>query len=394
MHTLVTGGLPHTHSTGEPDPVDIDRPSSRVDVDRAAPVRVSREPAGSTSGTAKAQALCDITAAVLAAVRSADHAGITVTERHRAKSGAPRRVRTQARTDVLRRLDELQTELQQGPCLTTLREPPNVSIADTEADQRWPAFAARATELGIRSVLSLPLLVEHDSLVTFNLYACTPNAFTDTDETIVRMLTTHVAEALQETDDWDHLSRTVARNAVIEQAKGVLMARDTLTDAQAFDQLSRTSRLTGIELADSACLLVTESAHPPTASRHNGTPTPLRRSGFPQGRLQTSVSQPTATTVVLHVTGDLDLLTAPSLWQALQPPLAGAPRRIVIDLTGVSFLGVAGLRMLGGIERYATAVGIGLRLVPGSHCAEHALRVSGLWSQFVCCPDLENATTG
>lgn len=49
---------------------------------------------------------------------------------------------------------------------------------------------------------------------------------------------------------------------------------------------------------------------------------------------------------VLFVEGDIDLATAPALEEAAAAARTSAGRALVIDLTGVTFMGSAGLRVL------------------------------------------------
>src|SRR5690242_4189156 len=54
-------------------------------------------------------------------------------------------------------LDESQYATAEGPCLHTLRTGQPVAIPDMSTELRWPAYMARARELGLRRSLSLPL---------------------------------------------------------------------------------------------------------------------------------------------------------------------------------------------------------------------------------------------
>jgi anti-anti-sigma factor len=49
---------------------------------------------------------------------------------------------------------------------------------------------------------------------------------------------------------------------------------------------------------------------------------------------------------VLHVTGDVDLATAPALRQLLERPIADPACHIVVDLSAVTFMDCTGLRPL------------------------------------------------
>ena len=51
-------------------------------------------------------------------------------------------------------------------------------------------------------------------------------------------------------------------------------------------------------------------------------------------------------TAVVAVRGDVDLYTAPRLWETIDAAIAGTPHELVIDLSGVSFLDSSGLSVL------------------------------------------------
>ena len=49
---------------------------------------------------------------------------------------------------------------------------------------------------------------------------------------------------------------------------------------------------------------------------------------------------------VVRVQGEVDLYTAPQLWETLDAAIAGTPHELVIDLSDVSFLDSSGLSVL------------------------------------------------
>lgn len=51
-------------------------------------------------------------------------------------------------------------------------------------------------------------------------------------------------------------------------------------------------------------------------------------------------------TVVLRVSGDLDMLTAPALTEAIQAATRHAPTALIVDLSTVRFLASAGMTLL------------------------------------------------
>lgn len=76
--------------------------------------------------------------------------------------------------------------------------------------------------------------------------------------------------------------------------------------------------------------------------------------------------------------GDIDMLTAPTLDDALSIAARRHARLIVIDLDEVSFLGAAGLATLANARDTAHHAGSALCLAGGTRAALRALQISGL----------------
>jgi anti-anti-sigma factor len=81
--------------------------------------------------------------------------------------------------------------------------------------------------------------------------------------------------------------------------------------------------------------------------------------------------------VVLAVVGDVDLLTTDELTERLRETVAVPNRVVVLDLTGVRFLGSAGLAALLAGADAANAGGIEFRLVANSRGVLRPLDVTG-----------------
>lgn len=106
------------------------------------------------------------------------------------------------------------------------------------------------------------------------------------------------------------------------------------------------------------------------------------------GRVDWSVSG----VVVVHLAGELDVATASRASELIRPRLSAAGVRVlVLDLSGLSFIGSAGLSVLVDTQTRARASDIALRLITGSQCVDRALEITGLRSDFVCVPDLQSA---
>ena len=142
-----------------------------------------------------------------------------------------------------RRVDQLQYELQEGPCFDALREHEVVRAGDLPHDERWPRWGkAVADELGVHSSLSYRLFVTDDTLGSMDLYSKEVDAFDDDDLLHGQALAAHVAVAVAAAQDADNLQRAVTNRTVIGQAEGILMERFDISAERAFDVLRRVSQ--------------------------------------------------------------------------------------------------------------------------------------------------------
>lgn len=90
------------------------------------------------------------------------------------------------------------------------------------------------------------------------------------------------------------------------------------------------------------------------------------------------VNRPGRDVVVVTVSGEVDALTAPRLAELVQHRLLARPSLLVVDLSAVAFLGVAGLGVLLRFAAEATARGVELRIVTGqSPVVQRILDVTG-----------------
>ncbi|WP_104180782.1 GAF and ANTAR domain-containing protein [Arthrobacter sp. B0490] len=146
------------------------------------------------------------------------------------------------------RIDALQMETGEGPCLEAAYEHRTIRVPDMEAERRWPLFARRATEAGARGMLSIQIWVKGDDLGALNLYSYEANAFTDESENIGLLVASHAAVAFAEAEKTRQLSEAIDSRDLIGQAKGILMERHKITGAQAFIVLSLASQRTNTKL--------------------------------------------------------------------------------------------------------------------------------------------------
>ena len=187
------------------------------------------------------------------------------------------RFRTPAATDDrARAADALQYELGSGPCVDAIVNNAIYNPSDLATDPRWPDFGPRVVaEHGFSSMLSYRLSFEtpidgHEMIAGLNIYGATPGAFSDTDQALGLLLSTHAAIALvaaTERERSHQLRQALDSNREIGVAIGVLMTQHQLTREQAFDLLRIASQDTNRKLhhlaqdvADTGTLDVTRSS--------------------------------------------------------------------------------------------------------------------------------------
>lgn len=152
-------------------------------------------------------------------------------------------------------VDDGQYKLDEGPCLQAMRDQRVLRFDVDEAEERWPEFVADARANDVRSFLAAPLMLRGESIGALNLYSSKPSGFTALDDVLIALFTGQAsiavanakmyADAVQLTQQ---LQEAIASRSIIEQAKGVLMAREGFDADEAFQQLKRDSQHRNVKL--------------------------------------------------------------------------------------------------------------------------------------------------
>jgi anti-sigma B factor antagonist len=95
--------------------------------------------------------------------------------------------------------------------------------------------------------------------------------------------------------------------------------------------------------------------------------------------------------LLVRVGGDVDMLTAPRLYTAVEACLADGCRALVIDLRDVAFLASSGLAALVEARRAAERLATPLRLVATTRVVTRPLAATGLMDAFEVCDSLSKA---
>ncbi|HEY2165825.1 MAG TPA: GAF and ANTAR domain-containing protein [Jatrophihabitantaceae bacterium] len=202
-------------------------------------------------------------------VPGAEYAGVTL-----GHSG--QRFTTVAATDELvTRVDEIQYELNSGPCVDALLDATTYKVGDLRTDPRWQEFGRRAVErTGIVSMLSFRLYHERngDLITGLNMYSHQAEAFDFTSETIGLLIATHgavVAERAEAQQKAQNLAVALQNSREIGVAMGILMNAGRITKDQAFDLLRIASQHTHRKLAEIAAEVAQTGLLPAVPNRRS-----------------------------------------------------------------------------------------------------------------------------
>ena len=166
-------------------------------------------------------------------------------------------------------IDAAQYREGKGPCLNAWRENRVIRVPRMEDKAaEFPAFVAACRQHGVQSTLSLPMRAGTVALGAVNLYARVEDGFSDDDESLGTELAAAGAAVLQNVSAyWTAFDLSVQLNealesrAVIEQAKGILMAQSAGLGADtAFDLLRQASQRENLKLRDIAARIVDRQA--------------------------------------------------------------------------------------------------------------------------------------
>lgn len=153
---------------------------------------------------------------------------------------------------LVAKLDTLQSEVNEGPCLSALREHRTVLIKDMATEPRWPRFCDAAIGYGARSLLSFQLYVTSRNLGALNLYGDEAEAFPEDAVFTGELLAQHASVALFGSAAEAQFDDALSTRDVIGQAKGIIMERFDLEAFAAFDLLRKLSQESNERLVDVA----------------------------------------------------------------------------------------------------------------------------------------------
>lgn len=191
-------------------------------------------------------------------VHGAEDAAISLVHRSRT-------VETPAATsERALKVDEIQYELGQGPCLSAIWDEEVVSCPNLEAEDRWGDWAPRTVrETEIRSMLSFRMFTQKDRVGALSLYSTQPHAFTGVDVESGISLAAHTAIAVVTARHDENMDIALDSRSLIGQATGIVMVCYDIDAVRAFAVLKRISQQTNVKLHEVAAEL-TRTRHLPS----------------------------------------------------------------------------------------------------------------------------------
>lgn len=161
-----------------------------------------------------------------------------------------------ASDDLPKRVDALQYQLDEGPCLDAAVGPAVLLSDDVAVDERWPRFGpACAASTGARSMLSLRLPVGGEDHAAINYYSSEVGAFTHADVTVASVLVPLAALAVEahlREHDRENLMQALTTSRQISTAVGIILSTHHLESGPAFELLRRASMDLNRKLRDVA----------------------------------------------------------------------------------------------------------------------------------------------
>ncbi len=182
--------------------------------------------------------------------------------------------------DLAEALEEAAPQLWSGPSLEVLAGGEPVRTADLAGDGRWPTLAGLPALAGVKSLLCVP--VEGPAGPAGTLTAVRrPGRPWPAQEVeslhiyagVVASLVRTSAGAERDAQIISQLEHALHHRVVIEQAKGILMEREQLGPAGAFDRLRKAARARRRRVSEVAAEVVAGDPLPPP-SNGNGSPPP------------------------------------------------------------------------------------------------------------------------
>ncbi len=178
-------------------------------------------------------------------------------------------------SEAMRVLELFELQAKEGPCLQCYLSGRPVMNQDLAiANSPWPRFAAEAIMTGYHSVHALPMRLRGTVIGALNLFHLgadeMPSAEVDAAQALADAATIAILQhraALEAQVINQHLQSALESGLVIEQAKGMVAERESVSIEQAFSALRTHARNHNLRLVDVAEAVISGSLSPSALDR-------------------------------------------------------------------------------------------------------------------------------
>lgn len=160
-----------------------------------------------------------------------------------------------------------QDRIDAGPCRAAFMANEVRVVADVRDAGRWFEYEQRAVELGLRSVLAVPMNAWGETIGVMDIYREEPGPWSPDDIEVAEIVTAmgsgyvlHANQLRTQHELAYQLQAALENRDVIGQAKGILMARHGIDAKTAFERLRTASQENNVKLRDIAHQLVAAEA--------------------------------------------------------------------------------------------------------------------------------------
>ena len=170
-------------------------------------------------------------------------------------------------------LELVQLHMDEGPCLDAIRDNVTIRCPDLETEhERWPIFCDSALKIGFRRVVAVPLRVNGRNLGGLNLFGHESGPLSDDRVLLAQGLTQlaalaifHQQSARSNAALAEQLQHALTSRVAIEQAKGIIAERFSISLEAAFDRIRRYARDHNLKLGDVSAGVISGEISPSRA---------------------------------------------------------------------------------------------------------------------------------
>ncbi|MFC4018703.1 GAF and ANTAR domain-containing protein [Micromonospora sp. GCM10011542] len=150
-----------------------------------------------------------------------------------------------------------------SPAMSAIRRREMILSADLAGEVRWPAWTARARDLGVHGVISAPVDIDDQVIGAINLYAGASDLLTPRHQLTAMLLAEHaglllaaVRDRARQATQAGERDAALLHDGVVGQAVGVIMTQRGCPPAEALEVLRSAASSLDIPLREVAERLV------------------------------------------------------------------------------------------------------------------------------------------